>query len=128
MKKYILRFFCLFLVGVFSFVGCTQQEDWVEPNETCDTMATVQMAPSCGLQLVLENNQILIPVNVDITTGPADQPIYKINGFIVEIGQQIIIGYKASGAHLEASPCNHNGYYNNKLVDVTCVVSIEQRT
>jgi hypothetical protein len=125
---FIYRTFLLVLVFVFSFTACTQKEDAVMPQENCDTVATVQYVPSCGLQLLLENNQILVPVNATYTTGPADEPVFKINGFPVKDGQRIIVGYKPSGVTIDASPCNVAGYHNNKLVEITCIVGLEQGT
>ena len=119
--------YCAFLLMlIFSFSACTQKEDAVTPQENCDTVATVQLVPSCGLQLRLENNQVLIPLNATYTTGPAGETVYKINGFPVQIGQRIIIGFNAAEVTQQASPCNVAGYYNNKTVAVTCIVGIEQ--
>ncbi|MDB5263736.1 MAG: hypothetical protein JWQ14_3019 [Adhaeribacter sp.] len=125
--SYIYRSFWGLLVLMFFLVGCTQQEDAVVPQETCDTVATVQLVPGCGLQLQLENNQVLVPVNVT-TTGPANAPAYKINGFPVQVGQRIIVGYKTAKVEMGATPCNIAGYYHNKLVAITCIVGIEQGT
>jgi len=127
MKKHLrLLLFCL--VWVFSFSACSQKEDAVVPfpEDTCDTMATVQLVPSCGLLLVLENNQKLIPLNVSVTTGAAGTPVYKINGFEVQVGQQVIVGYKTSNVVPGPTPCNQSGYYTNKLVNITCIVSLEK--
>ena len=118
----------LLLIWVASFTACTQKEDVVLPQENCDTVAVVQMVPGCGLQLLLENEQVLVPLNTTYSTGPTDEPLYKISGFPVKAGQRIIIGYKPSNVTIEASPCNVAGYHHNKLVDVTCIVGIEQGT
>lgn len=122
------RFMLLFLVWAFSFTACTQKEDAVMPQENCDTLAIVQYVPSCGLQLLLENNQVVVPVNATYAYGPTNELVFKIKDFPVQVGQQIIIGYKASPVEPGPTPCNVAGYGHNNLVDITCIAVIEQGT
>lgn len=126
MKKHF-RSLCFCLIWVIAFAGCSQKEDVVAPQENCDTMATVQWVPSCGLLLVLENNQKLVPLNASVSASAAGASVYKIDGFEVQVGQQVILGYKTANVALGATPCNQSGYYTNTLVNITCIVSIENR-
>ena len=131
MKKHFFYRPVLFcLLWLLSFSACSIQEDAVVPlpEDTCDTMATVQLVPSCGLLLVLENNQKLVPLNVSVTTSATGTPVYKIDGFAVQVGQQIIVGYKTANVEVGPTPCNQTGYYNNTLVNITCIVSLEPQT
>ncbi|GEO03124.1 hypothetical protein AAE02nite_07880 [Adhaeribacter aerolatus] len=127
-NTYCKRFFLFFLAGVLSLAACTQKEDAVMPQENCDTLAVVQYVPSCGLQLQLENSQVVVPLNASYTTGPANELVFKIKDFPVRVGQRIIVGYLKSDVELGATPCNVAGYGNNNLVEITCIAGIEQGT
>ena len=119
---YILRF-CLILIGATFFTACDEIEEGIAPQQTCDTIAVVQYVPSCGLQLVLENGSKLVPVNSKIIlTG--DKLNFEIADFAVEVGQQIIIGYKTVALSQEPSPCNVSQYYENKSILVSCIVGL----
>jgi hypothetical protein len=126
MKKYCRNIF-FSLVWVLVFTGCSREEEAVTPlsEETCDTMATVQFVPSCGLLLVLENNQKLVPVNTTVTINPVGTPLYKIDGFAVQEEQKVIVGFKTSTVKAEPSACNQSGYHTNKSVNITCIVTLE---
>src|SRR5687768_3688017 len=125
-NAFLKRLMLLILVWAFSFSACTQKEDVVMPQENCDTLAVVQYVPSCGLQLLLENNRVVVPLNASYAYGPNNELVFKINGFPVLIGQQIIIGYKQSQVELGPTPCNVAGYGHNNLVDINCIAGIEQ--
>lgn len=119
---------CLYLsLLLFSFTACTEKEDEVIPQATCNTVAEVQYVPSCGLQLVLKNGNILTPVNAKVIWADNGQAAYEINNFAVEVGQQIIIGFKPVTEAKEPSICNNSHYYNNKSVLVGCIVGLESQ-
>ncbi len=120
---YILRF-CLILISATFFTACDEMEEGIAPQQTCDTIAVVQYVPSCGLQLVLENGNKLVPVNSKITLTDKNKLNFEIADFAVEAGQQIIIGYKVVALSQEPSPCNVSQYYQNKSVMVSCIVGL----
>jgi hypothetical protein len=121
---YILRF-CLILIGATFFTACDEMEEGIAPQQTCDTIAVVQYIPSCGLQLVLENGDKLVPVNSKITLTDKNKLNFEIADFAVKEGQQIIIGYKTVALSQEPGPCNVSHYYKNKGVIITCIVGLE---
>jgi hypothetical protein len=85
-------YICLGLVAA-SLSSCSKTEDVVSPREeTCATMATVQYQQGAGLNLVLENGQVLQPENVKKLA--AGNQVFAIDGFAVKTGQQILIGFK----------------------------------
>ncbi len=86
------------------------------PEETCDTLATVQESKTGDFQLRLENGDIIIPTDVK-PTAPAE---YEMEGFKVKKGQSVIIGFKVTGS------ANRNGI-KGKLADVNCIVGIKQK-
>ena len=124
-KHYILRF-CFFWLWLACFTSCVQKEEDVTPQATCDTMAVVEYVPSCGLQLTLENGNGLVPLNAKIISTNKEKAVFEINGFTVQEGQQIIVGYKTISAYQAPSPCNVSNYYKNKSIHVTCIVGLEQ--
>ncbi len=112
--------FGLSLIAILSFSGCTGEEQEVMPQQTCDTQATVQNLPACGLVLMLDNNQILVPINA--TTLPQQGSgghQFKINGFTVKENQQVIIGYNKKG--LVDNACGGGG----QLAEITCIVGYQ---
>jgi len=119
--NYIIKWCALLPAALFFLVGCTVEEPEVTPQQTCDTQALVQTHSGCGLTLVLKNKQVLIPVNavlLEKTSGGRQQ--YKINGFTVTDGEQVIIGYEVksqSAATCSAGPA--------AAVKVTCVVGYQ---
>lgn len=123
--KYTLRYIFALLLTIFILNSCSEKEDEVIPQATCDTVATVEYLPGCGLQLVLANGKALIPLNAKQTKAEAGKEAFEVNGFQVKAGQQIIIGYEITDKTLEPSSCNNGKYYQNKLVNVTCIVGIK---
>lgn len=125
----MIKAFCnplwlLGLVWVFFLPACTQYDEVIMPQENCDTLATVQLIPGCGLQLHLENNQTMVPVNTTCTTGPNNAIVYKINNFPVQVGQQVIVGYRAAKEKPTSRPCHVTAYNQPNVVTITCIVSI----
>ena len=108
----------ILLTVAFSLNGCQEKEDVVSPEETCDTMAQVQNVAGSGMQLVLENGQVLVPTNAKAMAGTPGNAEFEMNGFKVKEGQQIIIGYNVSDA-AATSQGTHV-----KVVKVNCVVGI----
>jgi exopolysaccharide biosynthesis protein len=111
-QNYILRLFLCFGVSTLLLTACGEKEDMVSPKETCGTMATVQYQEGSGLELELENGQILRPENVKQLS--ADKRNFAIDGFAVKAGQQILIGYN------QASQQGAGG----KTVKVNCIVGL----
>ena len=100
--------------------GCTGEELEVMPQQTCDTKATVQIRPACGLVLILENGQALIPANVTILAqSSSDEQQYTVNGFTVKENQQVIVGYVQKG------PAPNFCATGTQLVDITCIVGYQ---
>ena len=112
--KYILLPFLL--VALYS---CGQPEDLVEPQATCDTMATVQNEPGRGIRLVLEDGRILLPTNARILTARKGTLDLEIGGFPVQEGQQIIMGYTPAAGNLPAADTK-----SEKKIEVNCIVGI----
>jgi hypothetical protein len=115
-QHYIIRLYILFAMFVPGLVSCVEKEDMVSPKETCATLATVQIQQGMGLNLVLENGQVLHPVNVKQVS--ADKPGFTIDGFAVKAGQHILIGYNPAApdaAHKSAA---------GKSVKVNCIVGL----
>lgn len=124
-NTFVKRIIPFLLFWFFCFTACTQQEDVVVPHENCEALATVKFVPGCGLQLLLEHEQLLVPVNSSYTVGADKEPVYKINNFPVKVGKRVIVGYKKSDAELRNTACNVAGYGQGNLVDITCIVGIE---
>ena len=118
-QHYLIRL--LALVGVFTFglSACGEKEDLVYPKETCGTMATVQYQEATGLNLVLENGQVLRPENVKQLS--AGKETFAIDGFSVKTGQQILIGYSP------AAPDAARQSASVKTVKVNCIVGLSQQ-
>ena len=119
MQHYLIRL--LALVGVFTFglSACGEKEDLVYPKETCGTMATVQYQEATGLNLVLENGQVLRPENVKQLS--AGKEAFAIDGFSVRTGQQILIGYSP------AAPDAAQPSASVKTVKVNCIVGLSEQ-
>lgn len=118
-QHYLIRL--LALVGVFTFglSACGEKEDLVYPKETCGTMVTVQYQEATGLNLVLENGQVLRPENVKQLS--AGKEAFAIDGFSVRTGQQILIGYSP------AAPDATRQTASVKTVKVNCIVGLSQQ-
>lgn len=110
---YIQRFF----LGIFAFglASCAETEDMVSPKETCGTMATVQYQQGSGLNLVLENGQVLRPENAKQLS--AEKQVFAIDGFSVKAGQQILIGYQPTAPATQQKA-------GVKPVKVNCIVGL----
>ncbi len=125
MKKnilnYITRWFTLLPVLLFLVTSCTVEEPEVNPQQTCDTQAQVQIRDGCGLALILKNKQVLIPANeVPLRKTSAGKQQYKINNFTVTNGEQVIIGYEVKSQ--SAATCSTG---SAAAVNVTCVVGYQ---
>lgn len=95
--------------------SCSEAEDMVSPREeTCGTMATVQYQQGAGLNLVLENGQVLQPENVKKLA--AGSQVFAIDGFAVKAGQQILIGFKPLAGEAGKSA--------SQAVKVNCIVGL----
>lgn len=125
MEKYTrflrLNLFAGFLAIFITLAACKPEDQEVLPQQTCDTQATIKVLPDCGgLVLVLKNAQKLIPINaISLPPTPSGLKQFKINGFGVQEGQQVIIGFtkkaEASDSCLKGAP----------LVEVTCIVGYQ---
>ena len=91
--------------------------------QTCETMAQVHYEPGCGLHLVLSGGQVFIPQNVKFISATEDSKKFTVNGFEVEAGQQIIIGYKPV-----AGPDVNCGGTRAKPIEVDCIVGFKTRS
>jgi hypothetical protein len=116
MKQYYFRLLIIVAVFTLGLSSCAEKEDMVYPKETCSTMATVQYQETAGLNLVLENGQVLRPENVKQLS--ANKQDFAIDGFAVKAGQQILIGYNPA-----ASPAASKSD-GVKTVKVNCIVGL----
>lgn len=121
MVKYNGSFRLNIIVGIWAFFlvlfGCKPEDEEVMPHQTCDIQATIRNLPECGLALVLKNKQTLVPVNAQslpATLNGKNQ--FKINGFTVEEGQQVIIGFSDKGK------ITNTCLKDAALVQITCIV------
>jgi hypothetical protein len=108
----LVFFLSFFTCGLAS---CAEKEDMVSPKETCGTMATVQYQHGAGLNLVLENGQVLRPENVKQLS--AQKQVFAIDGFSVKAGQQILIGYHPTAPARQQTT-------GGKSVKVNCIVGL----
>jgi hypothetical protein len=115
-QHYFIRLLAIVGVIAFGLTACAEKEDMVYPKETCGTMATVQYQEATGLNLVLENGQVLRPENVEQLY--AGKKVFAINGFSVKAGQQILIGYNP------AAPDAAHKSTSVKTVNVNCIVGL----
>jgi hypothetical protein len=116
-QNYIQRLSFFLVLLALGFSSCAEQEDMVSPKEeTCSTMATVQYQQGAGLNLVLENGQVLKPENVKQLS--TDKKSFAIDGFAVRSGQQILIGYKPAGSETASQVAG------TKAVKVNCIVGL----
>ena len=115
-KYYFLQLVFVFFISTFTFASCQEKEDAVVPEETCDTLATVQKATNGDLQLLLENGEVLLPNNVI----PAGSEEFALEGFKVKKGERIIIGYQVTGVA-------NRGGVKSKLAKVNCIVGLKQK-
>lgn len=112
-QRYFTRVCIFFGLVAAGLSSCSEAEDMVSPRETCGTMATVQYQQGTGVNLVLENGQVLQPENVKQLS--AASKAFAIDGFAVKAGQQILIGYKpAAGKQIGSA----------KTVKVNCIVGL----
>lgn len=121
MEKYTcsfrLKLFAGFLALLLTVSGCKPEEQEVNPQQTCDTQATVQELSECGLVLVLKSNQKLVPVNaLTLPETPSGLKQFKINGFSVKEGQRVIIGFTNKGVN--SNTCLKGA----QLAWITCIV------
>lgn len=87
----------------------------VSPKETCGTLATVQYQQGAGLNLVLENGQVLRPENARQLS--AQKKVFAIDGFSVKAGQQILIGYHPTAPATQQTSAGTS-------VKVNCIVGL----
>ncbi|WP_026463591.1 hypothetical protein [Adhaeribacter aquaticus] len=121
MKKIYLLLYLFFGLGAFTFTGCSEKEDVVMPQD-CEIMAQVKFDKSCGVQLVLENGQVVLPTKVKTIPAAGEEKKYTVNGFEVEEGHHIIIGFTpVPGGEVTC------GEVKGKPVDVTCIVGFKTR-
>jgi hypothetical protein len=117
----IIKWCALLPATMFLLVGCTLEEPEITPQQTCDTQAQVQTKPGCGLVLVLKNKQVLMPINaVPLERSSNRKQQYRINGFTVTEGEQVIIGFNVKSQSItscSAGPATS--------VKVTCVVGYQ---
>jgi hypothetical protein len=118
-QNYISRLFIFFGIFLLGLTSCVEKEDLVSPKETCGTMATVQYQQGSGLNLVLENGQVLRPENVKQLS--AEKQVFAIDGFTVKAGQQILIGYNPAAP--EAGQKTSAG----NTVKVNCIVGLSMQ-
>lgn len=112
-QYYYLR--VLIALAIPGLAACAEKEDMVYPKETCSTVAMVQYQEARGLNLVLENGQVLQPENTRKLSN--EEKTFVIDGFAVKAGQQILIGYH---------PVNRqaSGSAGVKAVKVNCIVGL----
>lgn len=115
-KHYLLQLILVFFISTFTFASCQEKEDVVVPEETCDTLATVQKGANGDFQLLLENGEVLLPTNV-VTTASEE---FALEGFKVKKGERIIIGYQVTGVA-------NRGGVKSKLAKINCIVGIKQK-
>jgi hypothetical protein len=113
--RYLSRLFILFGVAALGLTSCAEKEDMVSPKETCGTMVTVQYQQGVGLNLVLDNGQVLQPENVKQLS--AGKQVFAIDGFTVKTGQQILIGYNPAAPATTPTA-------GAKPVKVNCIVGL----
>lgn len=114
-QRYFKPLYICLALFVALLSSCSEADDMVSPREeTCGTMATVQYQQGAGLNLVLENGQVLQPENVKKLA--AGNPVFAIDGFAVKPGQQILIGFKP----LTGEPNNSA----TQAVKVNCIVGL----
>lgn len=115
-QQYITRLLTLITLFTLGLTACAEKEDMVSPKETCGTMATVQYQQATGLSLVLESGQVLRPENVKQLSATAK--VYAIDGFSVQQGQQVLIGYSP------VKPGVTGKISAAKTVKVDCIVGL----
>lgn len=112
-QHYFLRLVIILNIFTIGLASCGEKEDMVSPKETCGTMATVQYQQGSGLNLVLENGQLLRPENVKKVS--AEKQVFAIDGFVVKTGQKILIGYKPAAGSTTAT---------DNAIKVNCIVGL----